>query len=362
MLEIPSSRNGWRLDVVSILAVLGESNIKINAHLITASWTCLLPRLMPAPQGLLAEKRMKQLPYEDDVVVTGIKSGNKRSGLNYFASVIHGSGAFEGELSVQEYTIEWKGTSESIRPRTFNVFNLIAVGSFLLSVGLLVWSIVVGDGVAFMGIIIMSFATPFLCIGSKWTAGSLPKHRPYSANIPDGDVAIRARNGAFVVVHCREDVSRALYFAPNDCHFALSSWWARAIGGIAGGLTLTVSIILFGNSSWVMQAALAVSYAFLNVVYWSASLVEQKHCWDLSDFDVRRTFVKSYPSFTEAVWQAIYLSGDTEWMDAGEVLPKTQAWNDWLREAQRNIDLRRADWDPRQALIEIFQKNRTTAV
>lgn len=57
MLDFPSPRNDWTLDIVSILTVLGESNVKVNAHLITAHWTCLLPRLMPAPQGLPAEKR-----------------------------------------------------------------------------------------------------------------------------------------------------------------------------------------------------------------------------------------------------------------------------------------------------------------
>ena len=35
MLEFPTPRNDWRLDIVSILAVLGESNVKLNAHLIT---------------------------------------------------------------------------------------------------------------------------------------------------------------------------------------------------------------------------------------------------------------------------------------------------------------------------------------
>lgn len=45
MLQFSSDRTDWRLDVVSILAILGESNIKLNAHLITSTRLCYLPRL-----------------------------------------------------------------------------------------------------------------------------------------------------------------------------------------------------------------------------------------------------------------------------------------------------------------------------
>ena len=81
MLHFASPRTDWRLDAVSILAILGESNIKLNSHLITSTRLCYLPRLMPAPQGLLDERRMKQLPQEEDVKVAGVLNGNKAEGL-----------------------------------------------------------------------------------------------------------------------------------------------------------------------------------------------------------------------------------------------------------------------------------------
>src|SRR5271163_531708 len=37
MLHFSSNRSDWRLDAVSILAILGESNIKLNSHLITST-------------------------------------------------------------------------------------------------------------------------------------------------------------------------------------------------------------------------------------------------------------------------------------------------------------------------------------
>ncbi|KAL8987175.1 MAG: hypothetical protein Q9177_003593 [Variospora cf. flavescens] len=78
MFDFPSSRKERRLDIVSILAVLGESNIKIHAQAITASRFCLLPRLFPAPQALLRESRPKRLPYVEEVTVYGVRTGEKR--------------------------------------------------------------------------------------------------------------------------------------------------------------------------------------------------------------------------------------------------------------------------------------------
>lgn len=88
MFEFPSSRNDWRLDIVSILAVLGESHIKIHAQAITASRLCLLPRLLPNPQALLQQARPKRLPYVEDVTVYGVRRGSKRDGLNFIPNLI----------------------------------------------------------------------------------------------------------------------------------------------------------------------------------------------------------------------------------------------------------------------------------
>jgi hypothetical protein len=149
MLEFPSARNDRRLDVVSILAILGENNIKFNAHLINLSWTCLLPRLLPAPQGLLSE-RMKVLPYEEDVKVWGISSGNRREGLNYFATVLHGSGLGLEPYTTRELRItRIKDSKVSMfKLKRFGPLNSIAVASSFVSLGLLIWAILIRDGLA----------------------------------------------------------------------------------------------------------------------------------------------------------------------------------------------------------------------
>ena len=358
MIWIPTARNDWRLDAVSILAILGESNIKINAHLITASWTCFLPRLMPAPQGLLAEERSEQLPYESDCHVTGIKSGNNRNGLNYFANIIHGSG--DTAYSVQKFELTFKpkpngekGFSENsvnIRPYRWAALNLISLTSSLISLALMIWSIIIHDGVALIGILIMSFATPILCLGGKWSCEDTSQSN-MSTDAPDGDVVIRARNGAFVIVKCSELLSRALYFAPNDRKFLIDLWTGRATGGVVGGLTLIVAIVLFGNCTWTMQAALAVVYTILNVAYWSATLVKPSYNWDLSQIEVNMVReTKHHAHFTDAVWTAICWAGSAEWVEANGALPATSIWREWLSRADEEARKGNSKWDARATL------------
>lgn len=386
MLEFPSDRNDWRLDVVSILAVLGESNIKINSHLITASWTCLLPRLMPAPQGLLAEERSEQLPYEKDVQVIGVYSGNRRLGLNYFPNILHGSG--ERPFTIQEFSLEWDPDDKSevhfsVQPSYLGALNAIAISSSLISLGLLIWSIIIKDGVALVGILIMSLATPVLCLGGKWSYTELAS-TTLAKDAPPGDVVIRARNGAFIIVHCSELLSRGLYFAPNDRKFFVDFWTGRATGGVVGGITLIVAIVLFGNCTWIMQAALAVTYTVLNVAYWSATLVKPTFNWDLDQkiglkdrkktevyvelpanspqshhfpkspvrCNIPLTEVDRYEHYTDTLWRAILKTGSAEWVEPSQALPATEAWKEWLREADKAAKEQNKNWDPRTQLSQ----------
>jgi len=60
-----AGENGWRLDIVSLLAVIGESSMESHAQALTSSWTCILPRIIPAPQALLKAtrpSRLRELP------------------------------------------------------------------------------------------------------------------------------------------------------------------------------------------------------------------------------------------------------------------------------------------------------------
>ncbi|KAI5921248.1 hypothetical protein F4810DRAFT_372155 [Camillea tinctor] len=88
--DVPGSEgpSGWRLDVVTLLAVIGESSIAEHSQTITASILCLLPRIIPAPQALLKPSRPIRLP-EVSAKMTGVYSGVVLDSVGFFANIIH---------------------------------------------------------------------------------------------------------------------------------------------------------------------------------------------------------------------------------------------------------------------------------
>ncbi|KAF3062133.1 hypothetical protein GL218_03043 [Daldinia childiae] len=79
---------GWRLDVVTLLAVIGESSIAEHCQTVTASIFCLLPRIIPAPQAFLKPSRPGRLP-ETTAKMTGVYSGVVLDTVGFFANIIH---------------------------------------------------------------------------------------------------------------------------------------------------------------------------------------------------------------------------------------------------------------------------------
>jgi len=85
----------WRLDVVTLLAVIGEASMAEHSQTITASTFCLLPRILPAPQALLKPSRPPRLP-ETPAKMAGVRSGVVLDTVGFFAEIIIGP---LGELS-----------------------------------------------------------------------------------------------------------------------------------------------------------------------------------------------------------------------------------------------------------------------
>jgi hypothetical protein len=80
--------DGWRLDVVTLLAVIGESSMAEHAQAITASVLCMLPRILPAPQALLKPSRPLRMP-ETTAKMVGVFSGVCVDSVGFFANIIH---------------------------------------------------------------------------------------------------------------------------------------------------------------------------------------------------------------------------------------------------------------------------------
>ena len=349
-LAFPTPHTAWKLEIVSILAVLGESNIKIHAQAITASRWCLLPRLLPAPQALLRETRPKRLPYVEDVTVHDLNSNVKREGLNFIPNLIHRIERIP-DYCVDDVSISIAHPDRPITFRSGAPLNQLAVASCCLSIGLISRSIVLGDGVALVALLLASFATSALGFASKWLLNEQLR-KSHRVSIQE-KVVIRTRNGAFVVVSCTAEVAQRLYWGNEAMHYELANRSSQTFGGVVGGLMLTAAVIFFANCSWTMQAAIGLSYAVLNATYWLMGSFPDRLNWDLTAFNVTTRPRRLRPTFTSAVWVAIHLSGSTTWVREAGLLPKGEAWKIWLDEAEDNI----ADenWNPEAALDRAFQ-------
>ncbi|RYN41856.1 hypothetical protein AA0113_g4506 [Alternaria arborescens] len=361
-ITFPQVRDDWSLDVVNILAFLGEHNIIACSQQICMSWTCFLPRLIPAPQGLLAQ-RPKKLASEDETTVTGVWTGNNRPVLQYFGRMLHTDGSDLSPFTTRLLKIQWDSAIKDkslkkrypIRPRLFSPMNMIAVLSCAMTFGLAGWALALGDAVALTGILVMSFTTPLLCLGMCWTPRMVPRYRPTRGLVPPGTVVIKSSNGCFTVVECDEQIARLLYFHPEYIDYAVSSFTGRGLSGTVGGLTLVGSIVLFGNAVWALKAALAVTYTVLNLLYWVAAILPVRLSWHI-DLTVSQPEIIEDHSFTQCLWTTIYHTKKIDW--AREYVPKTEVWNQWLLEAENKVRLgvELESWDAFGALNSLLKE------
>ncbi|GAB7340172.1 hypothetical protein MBLNU457_6646t1 [Dothideomycetes sp. NU457] len=350
----PIGRNndlGWHLDIVSLLAVIGESAMEIHAQRTTVSWLCVLPRLIPAPQGLLKADRAKRLPPVASVKVVGAYSATKVEELNFAANLIHNIRDLQPH-EFQEWVIAYdkdyelqspkglqaqnvspnkieegppssatndirspEGGSTYLVANRFSPANILTVLSFLGTVGIFIWAYIDHDGVAALAVGLLSLASSLTGLASKWTP-KLDK-RTASAKVPEGDLVLRTRSGAFVVVHCNEHIARELYTGSDECDYFFGANVARFMKGFAT-LFLMVSVVLLGNCSWSMQAVIGAAYLILNGAYWLASLLSENWFWhlrgskafDMRPFEIRKDAKEASISRASRLLPATWLPHD----------------------------------------------------
>jgi hypothetical protein len=215
----------------------------------------------------------------------------------------------------------------------------------LLSITLLVLSVVLQDAMSLIATLLLSFLSTNTGIACKWSpTPNDPKPDPHS---PEGDVVIKYPQGAFIVVKCQERTARYLYFNPSErCIYAIKSTAIYRGLSLISTLFLMGGVICLANAKIQTQTAFAASYMFINIVYWIvAALPPAKH-WDLSRLEVSEITVRGGtpprsavvdnvpPTYTEALWKAIAVTGTSNWVKEAGWAPKTPAWRDWLNEAE----------------------------
>ncbi|KAI1814210.1 hypothetical protein GGS20DRAFT_549489 [Poronia punctata] len=440
---------GWRLDVVTLLAVIGESSIAEHAQTITASVICLLPRIIPAPQALLKPSRPQRLP-ETTARMTGVHSGVVLDTVGFFANIIHPldefqpfafkvleithtdrnnaggveipvtaaggpralmsrlwprwrtkpdlsqskpirgppKDAFEEEVTnlgprsrttglrtasdieagpdgpaqklsrrttmkekVQDFvanpTLANMAKRPAIPATLYSPIHILEVFSALLTYAIIGFAASRKDGTAVVAVALMALASSVVGWASWWRP--ILMHRSHTNKVPAGDVIIRTREGAFLLIRCTEEVARELYSGTEECAYHVGGQAYRLLMGL-GTFLIMVSVILLGNCKWQTQLFIGSSYIILNGLYWTMGLLPKRLFWDLSryqfkditppeaqnadkttDADDPREGVKS---FTRTLWYAIRETERIAWVTRSGAAPSTPQWQMWLAEAE----------------------------
>ncbi|KAI2464785.1 hypothetical protein F4781DRAFT_411797 [Annulohypoxylon bovei var. microspora] len=450
---------GWRLDVVTLLAVIGESSIAEHSQTVTASIFCLLPRIIPAPQAFLKPSRPVRLP-ETTAKMTGVYSGVTLDTVGFFANIIHpldelkpfgfrvleikhtdrnNAGGIEVPRTLTEKTksflrrreqgskssnltqglssprglprynkspsdtpdkrrsdtptdtlfnsstdIEAGEPKQGITKRVtmkekfqdfaanptlvnnnarpavpatlYSPLHILSIFSCLLTCSIIGLAARYQDGTAIIAVSLVSFASSIVGWASWWRP--ILMNRSHTNTVPAGDVIIRTREGAFLLVKCTEEVARELYSGTEECEYHVSGRAYRVLMGV-GTCLLMISVILLGNCKWYTQIFIGCSYIVLNGVYWAMGLLPKQYFWDLGRYDIRditppeamrahdttsddpREGVKSY---TRTLWFAIRETRRTAWVNRSGAAPDTPQWRKWLAEAEQAAKDNNATW------------------
>jgi len=260
------------------------------------------------------------------------------------------------------------GSPDKKKPRVpaqwFSPLNVLSVGSCLLTIGLLVWAALIKDGTACCALGTISLASSIVGYASWWSP--VLSLRNFSSKVPAGDVVVRTREGAFILVRCNEEVARELYTGTEECRYYVGIQMYRVLVGL-GTFLLMVSVVLLGNCNFTMQAAIGVSYIVLNGAFWIASLIPKGRFWDLSNYvwtditpsDARNAHEKQgdtlegKPSFTRTMWYAIRETKKTGWVKRMGAAPATPKWEEWLKLAELNASRGNRKWNAVEKREEI---------
>ncbi|KAI0009153.1 hypothetical protein F4779DRAFT_384279 [Xylariaceae sp. FL0662B] len=462
---------GWRLDVVTLLAVIGESSIAEHAQTITASIFCLFPRIIPAPQALLKPSRPIRLP-ETTAKMAGVYSGVVLDTVGFFANIIHPldelqpftfkvleikhtdrneaggvevvppvmNGTFLSRLRTRGKTptggsrtrsmqlqrpppdaLDESGTDTQTRttgfssnadvevgappppqpgitrrvtmkekvqdfvanptlanmkerpavPATlYSPVHVLSVFSVLITCGIIALAAYIHDGTAIFAVSLISIASSVVGWASWWRP--ILMNRSHTNKVPKGDVIIRTREGAFLLVKCTEEVARELYSGTEECKYHVGGRAYRLLMGL-GTFLLMVSVILLGNCKWNSQIFIGVSYITLNGLYWTMGLLPKRYFWDLGRYDFKditppiaknahTTTDENDPregtkSYTRTLWYAIRETKRTAWVERSGAAPITPQWRMWLAEAEQAAKEGNDNWPSVARKDEIMKMN-----
>lgn len=380
--------NALRLDLVGIVAILGEASIAKTSQISSCSWWHAFPRLMPAPQALVQHQRAGRLPTQNGLLI-GVYAGTIKTELNFFCQLMHSKPLERYE--VEFLTVRRKPRTEDCDPYELKPWAglwFLSVIGFGIVVVLVALSIHYEDGWALVGVLLLSATSSLLGLASKWHL-TFQAQRPAAQQIPDSDLVIYYPSAAaFRVVRC-DELTHRMYITAEAVEYQLSDGYFR-LAAVSGTITLIVGLICIANAGQILQLALAMTYVLLNIIYWLASAQSFKTHWRVNYKSTAQTFAIPTPNtdptaaepeplvglagldkttneqikediemqrgvqwqdrentgettekgvtpkqspgqFTRALWKVIALTGTSDWLLKTNIAPTNAAWESWIR-------------------------------
>ncbi|TWU74997.1 hypothetical protein ED733_005921 [Metarhizium rileyi] len=244
-------------------------------------------------------------------------------------------------------TVAVGGPRPAVPAKLFSPIHILSIFSSALSASLIITAAICRDGTAILAISLISLASTVVGFASFWRP--ILMKRKHTNEVPRGDVLIRTREGAFVLVRCSEEVARELYSGTEECEYYVGGNTYRALMAL-GTMLLMVSVVLLGNCTWELKVFIGTSYIVLNGLYWGLGMIPRSYFWDLSRYqweDVtprdavmahlvtdERDQREGHPSFTRTLWYAVRETRLTGWVERSGAAPSTAQWKTWLREAE----------------------------
>jgi len=379
-----------QLDIVGIIAVLGEASVTRNAQVTSLSWWSSIPRLLPAPQALLEHERKYRLPTAPGIVA-GAHSGNIKKEINFFTQLLHQRPLDDYEVELVEVTRNKQVKRASFGPNVYGPLFWASLLGCSMSIALVVLSVIYHDGFALLATIMLSAVSSAVGFGTRWDlVFTEPKIKEERENkMPRSDVIVYYPNGAIRVIRpAYEEIGR-LYFQTEHARYKIDDTPYRTLA-LFSTIMLMAGVVSLANASNILQVSYAAAYVLLNAVYWAVSAVnpcsyhwrhayktqvldiaplpgphdsaldhkgvvktslrQLRHEWHrfqkswglVAPAKIARTFADpdiGARTFTAALWTAIVLTGTSQWLnEATAIAPINEAWKSWIREADSNVE------------------------
>lgn len=294
--------------------------------------------------------------------------------------------------------------------------HMLTLFSFFISLAILACAVYWHDGTAILSIALISFASSIVSYATWWEPRLMSVEGTENRKLPDGDIMIRTREGAFIYVKCKEDVARELFSGTEECKYRVNGGGHNLLMA-SGTVILMLAIVLLGNCKWNSQIFIGGAYITLNGLYWGLGMLPKKYFWDLSRYTIRdftpadaqnahkRTKPRdthqreqslssrlntklsrmgttiahprhpppeeseplapvdpdSRACFTRTLWYAIREARSEEWVIKNKAAPNTPVWNKWLEEAGRAARRDERGWKAvlrKDELIEEAQREK----